>query len=50
MIAMTALVIGFLMPGMMAMLGYPLTALAILLNGFWHRKGRSAAASRATPI
>jgi len=50
MIAMTALVIGFLMPGMMTMLGYPLTALAILLYGFSHRKGRSAEASRTTPI
>jgi hypothetical protein len=37
-IAITALVIGFLLPGMMLMLGYPLTACAILLCGFWHRK------------
>jgi membrane associated rhomboid family serine protease len=37
-IAITALVIGFLLPGMMVMLGYPLTACAILVCGFWFRK------------
>jgi hypothetical protein len=37
-IAITALVIGFLLPGMMVMLGYPLTACAILVCGFWRRK------------
>jgi hypothetical protein len=47
-IAITALVIGLLMPGMMVMLGYPLTALAILLCGFLHRKRHATEASRAT--
>jgi hypothetical protein len=37
-IAITALVIGFLLPGTMVMLGYPLTACAILVCGFWRRK------------
>jgi hypothetical protein len=47
-IAITALVIGLLMPGMMVMFGYPLTALAILLYGFVHRKRHATEASRAT--
>ena len=47
-IAITALVIGLLMPGMMVMLGYPMTAFAILLCGFFHRKRRSAQESRST--
>jgi hypothetical protein len=48
-IAITACVIGLLMPGVMLMIGYPVTALAILLYGFLHRRGRSPEASRATP-
>jgi hypothetical protein len=47
-IAITALVIGLLMPGMMVMLGYPLTALAILMYGFVHRERHATEASRAT--
>jgi hypothetical protein len=37
-ISISALVIGLLLPRMMVMLAYPLTACAILLCGFWHRK------------
>ena len=47
-IAITALVIGLLMPGVLLMIGYPLTALAILLYGFVHRKRRTTEASHAT--
>jgi hypothetical protein len=48
-IAITALVIGFLMPGMMVMLGYPTTALAILLYGFVHRKRHATVAPPQNP-
>ena len=41
-IAITALLVGLLMQGMLAMIGYPLTALAILGCGFLHRKKRDA--------
>lgn len=37
-IAVTALVIGLLMSGILAMIGYPTTACAILLYGFLFRK------------
>jgi hypothetical protein len=40
-IAITSLIVGFLTPGMMVMLGYPTTALAILLYGFLYRKQHS---------
>lgn len=42
-IAITALIVGLLMPGMMVMIGYPTTACTILLYGFLHRKHRSVA-------
>ena len=41
-IGVTALVFGFLMPGMMATLGYPATASAILLWGFLWRAWRGS--------
>ena len=40
-IGITAIVIGLLMPGMMVMLGYPTTALVILVYGFLNRKRHS---------
>lgn len=39
-IATTALLVGLVMEGMLVMIGYPLTALAILGCGFLHRKKR----------
>jgi hypothetical protein len=47
-IAVSALVIGLLTPGMMVMVGYPMTAFAILVCGFFHRKIRITEESRAT--
>lgn len=41
-IAITALIVGLVMPGMMVMFGYPATALAILVFGFLYRKRYSA--------
>ena len=38
--ATTALLVGLVMEGMLVMIGYPLTALAILGCGFLHRKKR----------
>ena len=40
-IAITALIVGLVMPGMMVMLGYPTTALVILVHGFIYRKRHS---------
>lgn len=37
-ITVTAIVMGLVMPGMMVMLGYPTTAVVILLYGFLHRR------------
>jgi hypothetical protein len=39
-IAITALIVGLVMPGMMVMLGYPTTALTILIYGFVYRRRR----------
>ena len=44
-IAITVVVVGLVMPGMMVMLGYPTSAGAILLYGFLHRKAVSAVAN-----
>jgi hypothetical protein len=37
-IAIIALLLGLLMPGMLVMIGYPTTAAAILVYGFLHRR------------
>jgi hypothetical protein len=37
-ITMVAILLGLLMPGVMVMIGYPMTAVAILGCGFLHRK------------
>jgi hypothetical protein len=37
-VAVTALLVGLCMPGMLLMIGYPITAAAILGYGFLHRK------------
>jgi len=41
-IAFTALLVGLVMQGMLLMIGYPITALAILGWGFLHRRKRDA--------
>jgi hypothetical protein len=41
-IAVTALLVGLLMQGMLLMIGYPITALAIVACGFLHRRKQDA--------
>lgn len=41
-VAVTALIVGFCTPGMLLMIGYPITAGAILGCGFLHRKRRDS--------
>src|SRR5713101_3434757 len=45
-IAVIAVAVGFLLPGMLLMVGYPLTACAILVCGFVYRKRRGAGEER----
>lgn len=41
-VAVTALLVGLCMPGMLLMIGYPITAAAILGYGFLHRRKRDS--------
>jgi len=48
-VAVTALLVGFCLPGMLLMIGYPITAGAILGYGFLHRKKRDSSQVGVNP-